>query len=334
MNLGNILHPERYQGAKRKYPYFEGWYYKLVDASEQHCHAVIAGIYKGPTAAASHAFIQFMDGMTGDVNYYRYPMEAFRAAPDDFDVYIGPNHFRVDSMDLRLEGAERTIVGGLRFEGIIPWPVTLLSPGVMGWFAWVPFMECYHGVLSFDHVIHGALRVDSTTIDLTNGRGYTEKDWGRRFPAAWVWFQSNHLDTPGTSITASVALIPWLRSTFRGFIVGVWHEGILYRFTTYSGASIERLAIRDEEVELVLRNRRYRLELHMQRADAALLYAPDVTDMSGRVAETMRATAEVRLTQTQYHTAPPILQGTARNAGLEVVGDVKRLISTKGRSKG
>ena len=24
----------------------------------------------------------------------------------------------------------------------------------MGWYAWVPFMECYHGVLSLDHTIY------------------------------------------------------------------------------------------------------------------------------------------------------------------------------------
>jgi len=34
--VANTLHPERYQGARRGYPYFEGWYYKLVDVTEQH----------------------------------------------------------------------------------------------------------------------------------------------------------------------------------------------------------------------------------------------------------------------------------------------------------
>ena len=50
----NTLHPERYQGARRSYPYFEGWYYKLIDASEQHQYAVIPGIYKGPDRESSH----------------------------------------------------------------------------------------------------------------------------------------------------------------------------------------------------------------------------------------------------------------------------------------
>ena len=36
------------------------------------------------------------------------------------------------------------------------------------------------------------------------------------------------------------AIIPWLGSTFWGTIVGLWHEGRLYRFATYTGAKMER----------------------------------------------------------------------------------------------
>ncbi len=328
MFIVQTLHPERYQGARRRYPYFEGWYYKLVDATEQHRLAVIPGIYKGPTPRATHAFVQVLDGGSGRVDYVRYPAEVFQAAPDDFDVRIGPNRFRVDRIELQMEGLR----GRLTFEGVTPWPVRLHAPGVMGWYAWVPFMECYHGVLSLDHGLRGTLEIGGMPVDFTGGRGYTEKDWGRRFPAAWVWFQSNHFDTPGTSLTASVALIPWLRSTFRGFIVGLWHGGTLYRFTTYAGAVIERLAIGDEEMEWVLRSPDHRLELRLQRADTAILYAPDLNDMTGRVAETMRSTVWVRLTRLD-RPERPILEGMARNAGLEIVGDLARLLTTKGRNE-
>ncbi len=330
--VANTLHPERYQGARRGYPYFEGWYYKLVDASEQHRLAVIPGIYKGLTPATTHAFVQVMDGMSGRVDYFRYPAEAFHAAPNDFDLRIGPNRFRVDRIDLHLEGPERTVKGSLRFNGTHPWPVSLRSPGVMGWYAWMPFMECYHGILSLDHAIAGALEVAGTPIDFTGGRGYAEKDWGRRFPAAWIWFQSNHFPAPETSLTASVALIPWLRGTFRGFIVGLWHAGTLYRFTTYAGAKIEHLQVGDDAVELVLRSPDHRLELHIQRADTAILYAPDLTDMTGRVPETMRSSAQVRLTRLGQPGAP-ILEEMARNGGLEIVGDIQRLLATKGRGE-
>ena len=75
-------------------------------------------------------------------------------------------------------------------------------------------MECYHGVLSFDHAIHGALAVNGREHDFGRGRGYIEKDWGQAFPAAWVWFQTNHFSEPGVCLTASVAIIPWVGRAF------------------------------------------------------------------------------------------------------------------------
>ena len=131
----------------------------------------------------------------------------------------------------------------------------------MGWYAWVPGMECYHGVLSFDHALQGALTLNGKRMDFSGGRGYIEKDWGQSFPSAWVWFQSNHFKDARACITASVAIIPWQRRSFRGFIVGLWLEGKLHRFATYSGAQIESLEIFDDHVDWVLKNRRMRLLL-------------------------------------------------------------------------
>ena len=325
--LTNTLHPERYQGGHRKPPYFEGWYYKLVDASERHRYAVIPGLYRGSDWELSHAFVQFLDGMTGNVAYHRYPATAFAAMPGEFDLRVGPNRFTIDGVGLDLEAPAATVCGELTFSGVTPWPVTLRSPGIMGWYAWLPFMECYHGVLSLDHTIHGTLEVDGRVVDLSGGRGYTEKDWGRRFPAAHVWFQSNHLGQPGTSVTASVAVIPWLRGTFRGFIAGLWHRGRLYRFATYTGARVERLSVTDRTVEWTLRDLTYCLQMSIQRNATGLLYAPNLEDMSGRVAETIQATADVRLSKFKSGVESVVFDGKARNGGLEVVGDVARLVS-------
>ena len=118
----------------------------------------------------------------------------------------------------------------------------------MGWYAWVPKMECYHGVLGFDHQITGSLEFNGTELDFTNGRGYIEKDWGVAFPEGYVWMQSNHFNRPRVCLTASIAMIPWLGSAFRGFIVGLWIDRQLYRFATYTGAKTDLIEITDREV--------------------------------------------------------------------------------------
>jgi hypothetical protein len=201
----------------------------------------------------------------------------------------------------------------------------------MGWYALVPFMECYHGVVSLDHALEGLLALDGAPVDFHGGRGYTEKDWGEAFPSAWIWFQSNHFARPGISLTGSVARIPWLRSSFRGFIVGLWHDDLLYRFATYTGALLERLEVTDETVSLVMTGApldgdktAHRLEItaHRQAAGGDLLHAPVRSGMEPRVPESLTATVDVRLVRLDLHGEQVVFAGTGRNAGLEVGGEL------------
>lgn len=328
MGLRDLWHPERYQGAGRRYPYFEGWYFKLVDASETRRFAVIPGIFKGPTEDASQAFVQFLDGDTGQVTFFRYPFADFRASPEVFSVQVGPNRFSRDEIALALDGPELTLSGEIRLTETTPWPRRWHSPGIMGWFSFVPFMQCYHGIVSLDHALQGALCLNGASIDLTGGRGYTEKDWGSAFPSAWVWFQSNHFDTAHTSLTASVATIPWLGSEFAGFIIGLWHDGRLYRFATYTGARLEVLQVDEHAIDWVVADRRHRLRMRISRDRAGQLYAPDIADMSGRVGETLGATAEVTLmARSSTRSADSmVFSERARLGALEVVGDWTRLV--------
>jgi hypothetical protein len=323
--LRTTLNPARYHGHGKKPPFFEGWYYKLVDASEQHRYAVIPGVFLSDDPDRHHAFVQVLDGRSGASVYHRYPAGDFWAAEDAFELRIGPNRFTAEHVSLDVRSSALSVSGELRFRSVTPWPVTLASPGIMGWYAWVPFMECYHGVVSLDHGIEGVLRFDGEEVDYSGGRGYIEKDWGQAFPAAWIWFQTNHFEQPGTSLTGSVAIIPWLRGSFPGFIVGLWHEGVLYRFATYTGARIEKLDIADEVVTWVIRDRHHRLEMRAVRADGGLLQAPTTADMGRRITETLSATVEVALHALKGDGSRLVFAGTGRHAGLEAVGDLMQL---------
>jgi len=104
--------------------------------------------------------------------------------------------------------SERNRRGGMGIIGAAMGVGMVLEPGIAGWYAWVPRMETYHGVVSLDHTINGHLHIDDEEIDFNSGRGYIEKDWGASFSAAYIWFQSNHFEQLNTSLTASVAIIP------------------------------------------------------------------------------------------------------------------------------
>jgi hypothetical protein len=318
------MHPELYHGEVMSAPFFEGWYFKVVDASGEQRFAFIPGVFVGKTAADSHAFVQVLEGASSRVAYHRYPIDEFEVADDPFELRIGQNVFRLDSIQLNIAGSEQSVRGELKFQKPVGWPVRLVSPGIMGWYAWVPKMECYHGVLGFDHEVRGAIKVDGNCLNFDGGKGYIEKDWGKAFPQAWVWMQSNHFSHPRTCLTASVAIIPWLGNAFAGFIVGLWQDGKLHRFATYANSRIQGLEVNDQEVHWQMRNRTHRLEIVATQAEGGLLQAPTPEGMGRRIAETLNASIFVRLINRK--TGLIEFEDQGRYAGLEAVGDLDQLI--------
>ncbi len=322
--IQSVLHPEAYHGFDKKGPFFEGWYFKLIDPSEEQRWCIIPGIYIAKNRTDSHAFIQVMNGVTGQSIYQSFDFNSFQAKPGKFEVQIADNLFTANLIRVNIPHPELHVVGEFHFEGITPWPVSLVSPGIMGWYGWVPGMECYHGVVSLNHRIKGWLEIDHERIDFSDGLGYIEKDWGKSFPKAWVWMQTNHFDQPGTSLTASAAIIPWGKRTFDGFIAGLWTGGHLYRFATYTGARLEAYALTDHEVSLVFADRLHRLEVTARRVQGGLLQAPTVTQMDRRIMETISAQVRVKLMRRKGDVWNSVFEGTGRHAGLEVTGKLNR----------
>jgi tocopherol cyclase len=305
-----------YHGWGRRRRYFEGWYYKLVSADESRALAVIPGISMDQSGGRQ-AFVQVMDGKRFKADFFRFPGEAFTASDRTFEIRVGDNCFSRDRISLDLPG----LSGELTFHQTTPWPRMLGAPGIMGWFSFVPFMECWHGVVSLDHRLEGTVRYQGEDIDFTGGRGYTEKDWGRSFPRAYVWMQTNHFQTEArASLIASVAHIPWLGSYFIGFICGFWLEGRLFRFATYTGAK-KYLEIGEDAVGLVFKNPGSELRIRARQAPGAALFSPLSGEMTGKVNESLQAVIEVELLENGRR----IFEGTGRNAGLEIAGQLDLL---------
>ncbi len=319
------LHPEIYHGHDRRPPFFEGWYYRLINAAEDTRYAIIPGVFLGENG---HAFIQVLEGHTRRTAYHIFPLEQFQADRQRFEVRVGESVFTREGLHLALNRSEPLgqISGELRLQGGQPWPVHWSAPGIMGWYAWLPWMECYHGVLSFDHSISGTLEVEGQGHIFDGGRGYIEKDWGKAFPAGYIWFQSNHFDAPRVCLTASIAMIPWLGSAFRGFIIGLWLDGRLYRFATYTGARTESLMLQDERVDWVVSDRRLLMEMQAVQAGGGLIYGPTQHNMGRRVDETLDASLRVCLSE---RGGGVLFEGHGRHAGLEINGDLQRLMAAR-----
>jgi hypothetical protein len=235
-------------------------------------------------------------------------------------VRVGDNHFSSKKVTLNLPQLKGELNITTDFK---PWPVTLASPGIMGWYGLVPFMECFHGIVSFSHQLEGQLEVEGKSQSFTNGKGYIEKDWGRNFPSGYIWLHSNHLQNyEDASLIGSAAIIPWLGKPFRGFILGLHHGGHLYSWTTYNKSKEELLTVDDSHVTWKVSGPSGTLELKAERKRGGLLHAPLREAMHQRVEETLDGVIEVKHTKDNQ----VLLESTATTCGMEVFGDIERLL--------
>ena len=312
-----LFNPEIFQGNIRNKNYFEGWYFKLVDFEEKNIYAVIPGV--SLLEDNSSAFIQVLNGKTAESHYIEYPLTDFSAESDYFEVWIGKNRFSLEGLKLDIQSDGFSVEGSVEYTNPVRWKSNILQPGIMGWYSYVPFMECYHGLVSMNHGLEGALDVNGSLIDFTGGKGYSEKDWGKSFPKAHIWMQSNHFEAPEVSFMLSVGRIPWLGSSFTGFLGVLWRNGELLNMSTYTGSKIKRLNKESDRVQIMIENEDYTLDVSAYRGQSGELKSPSMGDMRGRITESIDSTVNVRLFDNRLREI--IYEDTGRNAGFELNDD-------------
>ena len=314
--LTRLLNPEIFQGVHKKKNYFEGWYYKIVDKDETNSFAFIPGIAHDKDKN-SHAFIQVIDSIEYRTEYNKFPISDFKYSDDSLEVSVGDNKFTRDMIQINMEDADYPVSGHLEFSQIQPFPKKWSRPGIMGPFSYVPFMECYHGVVNIHHQIKGQLMINNKLVDFTDGYGYIEKDWGRSFPKWWVWIQSNHFRDKEASLMFSIAKIPWLGSHFTGFISFLKLGEKMYLFATYSGAKIKHLEYKDGIIDILVQDKNYSLSISGEYKENGVLIAPKNGLMERKISESISSTVKVVL---KDRSGNIIFDDYGENSGLEVVG--------------
>ena len=314
-----LWHPEYYHGWKKTKRFFEGWYYKVISENQKHAFAIIPGISMDKNGQ-KQAFIQVLDGKNLKATYHKFDVKEFQPTQKKHELKIQNNFFSENKLILDLPH----IKGELLFENLTPWSNSFFSPGIMGPFSFIPFMDCYHAILSMNHNIKGQLSLNGENLFFDKGKGYMEKDWGHSFPEGYIWMQSNHFSQKGTSIKASIAKIPLLKSSFIGHIAGILFNGQLIEFTTYNRTKLTTCKVSQKNVQVEMENPMYVLKINAQRERTTSLAAPILGLMSGRIEESLNAKIHIILLDKK--TNQTLIDDTGTSAGIEVAGDYKLLL--------
>ncbi len=307
------LCPDIFQGKKKRKHYFEGWYFKLSDRKGENSIAIIPGIAIGEWD--THAFIQILDS-NNKTSYFHYDMDEFSFNKHKFEIMIGDNYFSKSRIRLNITGRDFSLQGDLYFCNIMEFPKAFLRPGIMGPFLYIPCMECYHDIICIQNEIIGHLKICGKNIDYTGGIGYAEKNWGKSMPKSWVWFQSNHFQPDDVSLFISIADIPFLGGSFRGFLAMFRYKDRIFLFTTYNGSWIKQFYERDNRLIVTLRDCRFRLDICITHAQGAPIIAPVHGQMCRSIIESIHAVVKVRFSK---RTGEILYEGIGTNGGLEIV---------------
>jgi tocopherol cyclase len=315
--------PQMFQGNRKRKKYFEGWYFKMVSADGSSILSIIPGISLSHSGEEQHAFIQIIDGKTANTFYYSYPIEEFHFSKKRFAVRIGNNYFSEDSISIDIQNDTTFVEGRIYMSDQVYLTRNKKKKvGIMGWYRFVPFMQCYHGVVSLTHTLQGTLIKDNETYNFDRGQGYIEKDWGKSMPSSWIWIQSNNFNAEKTSFMLSVANIPWMGSSFTGFLGFFVHDGIIQRFGTYTHAKLWMETSNPDTLKISISNKKYTWQIETWRNKSGVLKAPVNGSMDRRISESVDA----KLKLTVIHkTRNVIFQDSTSIAGLEMVGNIEEL---------
>lgn len=312
-----------FQGNKKKKNYFEGWYFKMVSEDGNSILSVIPGISLSSDGSKKHAFIQVINGVSASTYYYSFPIEDFSFSTKELAIKIGSNYFSNDSIILDLKDNDTAISGKVKMHNRTNYASgRLLNPGIMGWYRYVPYMECYHGVVSLTHQLSGTLLVNDTQHIFNKGKGYLEKDWGSSMPSSWIWMQSNHFSQDNASFMLSIANIPWHGKSFNGFLGYLYYDNEIHQFATYRSSELTLDIAESEDLKINIKNRKHTFLIDVKPSHTGLLSAPVNGNMDRRIAESIDATIYLKMLNKEGET---VYIDSTHIAGLETVGDYKAL---------
>tara|TARA_B100000809_G_C15112784_1_gene521249 strand:- start:612 stop:1673 length:1062 start_codon:yes stop_codon:yes gene_type:complete len=328
--IKKLNNPEIFQGNRKKNEYFEGWYFKMVSDDKSSIISIIPGISLSKKGGKQHAFIQIIDGKTANTFYYSYPIEAFTFSKKSFAISIGDNYFSQDSIIIDIQNDTTSIQGTIYMSDQAYLTKKKKKLGIMGWYRFVPFMECYHGVVSLNHNLKGTLKKDNKKYNFNNGKGYIEKDWGKSMPTSWVWMQSNNFSSEKTSFMLSVANVPWMGSSFNGFLGFFLHNNISYRFGTYTHSKLKMETSNSDTIKITITDKNNTYQIETYRSKSGFLKAPVKGSMDRRISESVDAELNLTVLDKKGNV---IFKDSTSIAGLETVGDIKSLTSSKKKNK-
>ncbi len=310
-----MLNPDIYHG-ELPWNKFEGWYFKISSSNDS--FGLIPGISNNKNDP--HSFLQIIDGTNKSFNYFRKDINSFKNSTNSFILSVEGIEFSEKGIYGELSSDLFTLTINLKIKNAIKWNPHSSSHRSMGFYNFIPFMQCYSQVCFLHADVTGYIIYNNEKRSFNNASAYSEKNWGNSFPNAWYWIQCNNFEIPGTSLTVSAGDVPMLFGSFKGFLAAFSHNNKFYKFTTINGSKFEVDRL-NGNIVMRIYNSQYILyiETFCNKNDFILLHAPDKNGyMKPKVLESISSEIKVKLVE--KNSGNVIFENIGINSGIEFGG--------------
>ena len=282
-----------FQGLKETGEYFEGWYVKCTDPTNELSIALIPGIAQFSNRESFVQYtIQYKDqSFSGKVTFDR---DDFHVVPEPYSILMPKFVLSEKGVRASLKDEKNDIILDFSFGPFLPIRQTAFMPSIMGPLEYLT-MPCAHDIVSMKHDVSGTLIINGEKIVLDSAIGYMEKDRGHTFPSNYLWLQTNVFeDDTHAALSLAVATIEKKPLHLTGSIA-IFHDGINeHRFATYLGTKHEVIVDNDGQgYTVVLTSLGKRLKTSVRLLNAQELIAPMNREMDFPIKESVKTELKV-----------------------------------------
>lgn len=281
---------QTYKHYKNKRNFFEGYFIKCSNLNEQ---VAIIPSFEVSSNGDVCAGIQIL---TSDFSIYKsFETKNFDSTRGCFDVYIGENTFNATGVNINFETGKHKISGNLKFGDFNPLKSSIYAPTIMGPFSYFKFLDCYHFVISTNHLVTGKITVDDKTYNFTNDNCYIEGDYGRSFPKEWFFAQGNSFTNKDASFMVAIAKLnkPKILGNL-GFIRDK-KSGLDLRLGTYYCTKLKSFTKTPKGHKLKLYHKDYTIYIETVVENSEHLLSPRNGKLSKIISEATIGTAKVQV---------------------------------------
>lgn len=313
--LKQMINPDLYHG-ELPWNKFEGWYFKISSLHDS--FVLIPGISKHKNSP--HSFVQLLDGREKKFNYFNTEKGAFKSFDNPFRISVSDLEFSMKGISGSISNTDLELNINIEFKNVLKWNPQCNSHRSMGFYNFIPFMQCYSQVCIVNAEANGFIDINGKRREFRNSFAYSEKNWGNSFPYAWYWIQCNNFKSKGTSLTVSTGDVPMPWGSFHGFLAAIQHEGQFHQFTTINGSKLN-VVRNNNNINLELSNATHVLSIETKcnENEFVLLHAPDKDgQMKPSVLESISSKIYVKLFEKNGNKL--VFEDKGINSGIEFGG--------------